>query len=107
MLIRIYPQDFILKKLLRLAPISGTNFANFLLEKYKISPSTSEDILRDLVNKHLIDASYPDSISAIFTITSSGKEYLQNKRDRALCFWVPYVITTAIAILSLIVSLIR
>lgn len=104
---RIYPQDFILKKLSVMKPISGTDFANLLLEKYRISPSLSTEILKNLVDKRLVDTSCPDSLSAVYEVSSAGKEYLQNKHDRALCFWVPYIITTIIAIFSLIVSFIR
>lgn len=101
-----YPKYKILKKLNRCGRIPAIEFYQAFYNKKRFNPPV--DLIESVLKKSIMDGLIQSDSSEISTanieITPSGREYLQNAFDKAALFWVPYIITTIIAIAALIVS---
>lgn len=84
------------------------------LTKHKIentpNPYTYYLLQNKLVTSYIVGASLDGEGGFIdgveyWKITIAGRDYIEKKKHDALSFWLPYSITTFIAILSLITSL--
>lgn len=101
-----YPKYKILKKLNQHNEILVTDFYNFFYKKGHFNPPLNAitSVLLKSIDENLIEKDSEKLNNSKIKITPSGKEYLQNTFDKAALFWIPYVITTVIAITALIVS---
>ena len=105
-----FPRFKVLKRLSRYeTPILVIEFLNDYEKngKWKHSPVLLKSVIAQSISDNYIscDGNAEDTTATI-EITATGREYLQAVTDRAFLFWLPYTITTVIAVAALLVSII-
>ena len=103
-----FPKYQILKKLSKCDTISVVDFINLFNKNGKsrydqtlILTVLEKAILDDYVKS---DNCNEEIMLANIKILPLGLEYLQNTLERKLLFWIPYSITTLIALAALLIS---
>lgn len=113
------PKEYyrVLKLIYKHPSFSVENKHSLYFQKiYHYKPGRFQQIIDELVDKHLIviSADYSDGTkrplidchgTGPFEVTFDGAAYIEERFQNGKLFWVPYSITTFIALLSLISNL--
>lgn len=90
--------------------VISTDFMNAFLSrrgKWKITPTKIESYLNFFIKMEYITAERRDSVSSYLTITTRGRDYIDQYKTIRFQFWIPLSISTALSIAALLLSILR